>query len=104
MVKDHPNTCQLLKKNFVDKTMKKLINQDGNVVTDQQKILQEVENYYRLLFKENKNIETKKFDSLKNQNIFRSLTSEESKQLQGELTVKELGSALTKMKNVKNQV
>ena len=52
--------------------------------------------------KKTKILKPKKIDSLKKQNWFRSLTSRESKQLEGEVTVEELGSALTKMKDRKS--
>ena len=43
--------CSLEHQNYIEKTIKQLILKDGSICVDQQRILQEIANYYSHLFK-----------------------------------------------------
>ena len=95
--------CALENKNFLDKTIKKVCNDENEIITDQKKILSAIETYYSNLFRsrdtELNNIKIE--DLFPNQDI-NKLTDEQKLDLEGELTIKEIGVALKNMKNDKS--
>ena len=90
------------KKQFVDKTMRKIVTEEGNIVTDQKMILKEVESYYKDLFKKNENTCVDNLDHLTNIKGFKKLPDLEAKQIEKDVTIEELGDALRKMSNGKS--
>ena len=87
---------------ILKKTIKKLILKDGSICIDQQRILQEVANYYSNLFKSFDNQLTDiNLEKLISDIPIRKLTKIESAYLEKPLTVSELGAALKDMKNNK---
>ena len=77
----------------------KLTLKDGSICIDQQRILQEITNYYSHLFKSFDNQLT--LEILTSGIPIRKLTNIESAYLEKPLTVSELGAALKEMKNNK---
>ena len=92
--------CSLENKNFTEKTIKQIKKDNGSILTDQKEILNEIRNYYQNLFDakhcELENVDLNKYITPKNH-----LNYEQSKRLETELTMKELGQALKNMKNSK---
>ena len=87
---------------ILKKTIKKLILKDGRICVDQQRILQEIANYYSHLFKSFDNQLTDiNLENLTGGIPIRKLTKIESAYLEKPLTVSELGAALKEMKNNK---
>ena len=91
--------CNLEKQKFIEKTIKKVHSADGNIITDQTEILQQIRIYYTNLFKNRdtsledidltdilKDIELKKLENI---------------ELGNDITVEEAGQALKLMKNNK---
>ena len=95
--------CGLENKNYVDKTIKKVINEDQNTITDQKEILDEVRTYYKKLFsnqdKDLQDIDLN--DIIKNDNVKR-LSEVEKQSIEGDITIIELGDALKNMNNNKS--
>ena len=87
-------------KNFLDKTIKKVCNENNETITDQNKILASIETYYKNLFRsrdtELKNINMEEL--FPNQNI-NKLTEQQKSSIEGKLTISEIGIALKNMKN-----
>ena len=92
--------CSLEKFYYSEKTIRKLIRQDGQTITDQKLILKEVQNYYRKLF-ENKDSELHEINTDWLKPKLTQLTELESNDLEGDLTIDEIGKALKNMKSNK---
>ena len=92
--------CSLESHNFTSKIIPKLVNENGKIITQQNQILQETEQYYRNLYSskagEITDIDLNKL--LNNYNIPK-LNQNESNNLEGLLALSELSSALKNMKN-----
>ena len=96
--------CGLEKRNYVDKTIRKLKLQNGTFLTAQKEILHEVKTFYEKLFsnKDTGNLnEEITLDSLIDNKKFNCLKESEASELDGEITLKELNKTLSKMKNNK---
>ena len=94
--------CALERKNFIDKTIKKLTLETGETVLEQYAILNLVKEYYANLFKSRDNdIDDIQLGNLLDRNKIVTLSETESNYLEGPLTIEELGIALKKMKNNK---
>ena len=94
--------CALENKNFLDKTIKKISNQNNQIITNQEDILKELELYYTKLF-ESHDYELQDIDLEKlfaSQNITK-LTNDDRNKIQGKLTLNEVSMALKNMKNDK---
>ena len=88
-------------RNYIDKTVKKILVDDTTVCTDQTLILKHLKDYYSKLFKsQDDNDNTDLEDLLKNHKI-KKLTQQQANELEGPLTVKELSNTLYGMKNNK---
>ena len=96
------NFCALENKNFLDKTIKKVCNEQNKIISDQKEILSAVHKYYSKLFKnrddelQNVNMD----DLFKDQNT-QKLTDHQKLSIEGKLTITEIGNALKNMKNEK---
>ena len=94
--------CNLENRNYVNKTIPKLIAENGAVIETQKEILTEVKCFYEKLYK--------KQDCIKNVNLsseisfqgIPKLTEDKKKSLEGEISFSELTAALKKMKNNKS--
>ena len=85
-----------------EKTVKKIVTDSGNIITNQKDILSEIKKFYASLFK-NKDgklgtYNLSRIPSLKNST---RLTEHEANKLEGSLTVDEISTALKSMKNQK---
>ena len=92
--------CKLESKHCMEKTMKKIQTNSGNIITDQKEILKEIQNFYSKLFKsKDYNLENFNYkEEIKRANVKRIPKI----QLGQEISVLELGTALKKMKNSKS--
>ena len=77
-----------------------MTRQDGQVITDQKEILNEVKGYYQNLFK-NKDSEIDEINTEFLKPYLTKLSEHEAKGLEGILTIDEIGQALKNMKNNK---
>ena len=94
--------CSLEKHYYTEKTVKKIVTEEGKILTDQTKILDELKGFYKNLFcsRDAKNSDycTKDLDTLTG---LTKLTDNESSLLEGYLTIEEITKALKSMKNQK---
>ena len=90
------HTCKLEKKSpLINKTISELINEKGNHISEQSKILFEQEQYYRKLYSFN-------HLCVDNEFFFQhdvKLSDEQKNSLEGNLSFKEWGESLKLMKN-----
>ena len=94
--------CNLEKKNFIDKTMKKLTLENGETVFEQNAILNLVKQFYADLFKSRDDqIDNIDLETMLEKTDIAKLSRKEATALEGPLTIDELGIALKKMKNNK---
>ena len=94
--------CGIEKKNFLDKTIRKITLENGVIVTDQNQILDKVKEFYAKLFKNKDSVlsDTPLSEIVKDHQIKR-LTKIQAQKLEGEITLSELAQALKTMKNNK---
>ena len=90
--------CNLEKRHYVSKNMAKLIDKDGNVITNNKDILKEVSGFYETLYKE-KTVEDGEIADLVND--LAHLSNDEANTLEGEITLNEASQVLKKMKHSK---
>ena len=89
-------------KNYVDKTIRKLVRTDGSILTDQKAIFKEVREFYAKLFQNKQHISDSHLsDQYKLSKDLKKLSDEQSNSLEHEITIDELSSALKQMKNGK---
>ena len=94
--------CSLEKKNYINKNVKKIIDSTGNIYTEQMEILNQISNFYQNLYStKDEGLNRVDLNSVVESNIPK-LTKEESDQLEGKLTLPELGKAVRNMKNGKS--
>ena len=91
--------CSLEKRNYVCKRMTKLVNKHGLTVDEPNEIRNEVKSFYENLY-EARNLENTEIGNLVNE--IPKLSKDETKLLEGEITLEEAGSALKNMKNGKS--
>ena len=92
--------CNLEKHNYTEKTIKKITLNDGKVITNQKVILDQIRTFYARLFENKKNCHNDfDWNSINNQQ--NKLTPEEALNIEGPLTVTEIGDALKGMKHNK---
>ena len=92
--------CKLENKHFTEKTIRKVQTSNGTVVTDQKKILKEVENYYHNLFKSRDYV-------IQSHNVKEEIIQAKLKHIPGivlgnKISVTEIGAVLKKMQNNKS--
>ena len=97
--------CGLEKHNYVSKIIDQLEKDDGTILTEQQEILKETENFYRKLY-ENKDGKLEKNDipveQYMNDSNMTKLKNEEANTIEGLLTYKEISDILYNMKHDKS--
>ena len=94
--------CGLEKRNYINKTILRLQLENDIILTDQKKILKEVENYYKTLYSNKDNcLEDIDLSELPLGEI-NTLSEDISQSLEGPLTRTEILNALKKMKNDKS--
>ena len=94
--------CSLEKKNYFNKNVKKIIDSTGNIYTKQMEILNKISNFYQNLYStKDECLNRVDLNSVVESNIPK-LTKIESDQLEGKLTLPELGKAVRNMKNGKS--
>ena len=95
--------CSLETHNYLSKIIPKLETSEGHILTDQKEILKEAESFYKNLYSNKDDplsaINLKEY--LKDTNLPK-LTDNESKLLEGDITMSELTKALKNMKNNKS--
>ena len=97
--------CNLESRNFTNKTIYKIENDNGDTITKQKEILHEVKHFYENLYKCHDLNETQDDEItsiLENIQHHPKLSLESKNSLEGELTDKEILAALKKMKNNKS--
>ena len=92
--------CSLEKFYYTEKTIRKLVRTDGQITTDQKQILKDIQTYYCNLFK-NRDSELSEINTDLLMSKLSKLTERESNDLEGPLTLEEIGIALKNMKNGK---
>ena len=91
--------CNMEKRNFVSKTMSRLVNQEGNTLTKHEDVIHEVKSFYENLYK-SKEVEHCEISELVNE--IPRLSEDEARSLEGEITLDEAAKALKNMKNSKS--
>ena len=86
----------------MDKTIRKICCDNGEIITEQKKILHQVKEYYVKLFKnKDSELDTTKLSEVIDLSQIKKLTHSQALQLEGPVTLTELGNALKSMKNNK---
>ena len=94
--------CSLEKHYYTEKTIRKLVKQNGQSLTDQKEILEETRNFYANLFKNRvSDLNEDNIELLNSLSGLSKLSEKESNELEGTLTIDEISQALKKMKNFK---
>jgi exonuclease III len=92
--------CSLEKRNYTNKIIQRVEKEDGEIITNQDNILEETCKYYENLYQIKKTQgELREWESDKVFDNIRKLTIEEANSLEGELTYKETAEILRKMNN-----
>ena len=91
--------CSLESRNFIDRSMSILENNERNIISNQREILKEVKDFYAKLYSD-QNVRNVDLDqTIRGAN---KLTQEESNLLEGPLTLDEISEALKNTKNNKS--
>ena len=86
----------------MEKTIRKLVTDDGKVIHDQTKILEEVKTFYQNLFKRRECSEPESYlKDLESLSSLHKLSVADAESLEGLLTVNEISNSLKQMKNNK---
>ena len=94
--------CSLEKHYYTEKTIRKLVKQNGQSITYQREILEETRNFYANLFKNrDSDLNEDNTELLNSLSGLSKLNEKESNELEGTLTIDEISQALKKMKNFK---
>ena len=96
--------CQLEKKNFIEKTIPKLIKDNGETVTDQEDILKEQKEYYKKLYTSKNTVQDADTENtfFPKEKLIRTLTVDESLDLEKNITLEECFNVLRNMKTNKS--
>ena len=97
--------CSLESRNYINKTISRVEKDNGQIITKQENILLEVKQFYENLYKShdfNGNQDTEILSILDTIEQNPKLSSENKNKLEGELTEREILTALKKMKNNKS--
>ena len=89
-------------KGCIDKTIKRLQKLDGQYISNQEEILNEVQIFYKRLFSQPKNECEPQLKKIMNNLETAKVSSVEAMGLEHELSVEEIGQALKQMKNGKS--
>ena len=94
--------CALENRRYTEKIIKSIRHDDGSVTTNQSKILTEIKSFYETLFDNyDHKLVNKNLEEILEPYGCNKLTAEQSKSLEGELSLKELGNALKNMNHGK---
>ena len=88
-------------RNFMNKVMRKLVDEDGSEYYEYKDILNCQRSFYERLYNESDKLNDDSIESVTGQNDMR-LSDVEAKKLKGEITLKELAKAFKNMKNGKS--
>ena len=91
--------CSLEKRHYISKNMAKLTDKDDNILTDNNDILQEVNNFYEKLY-ERRDVEDCEISQMVTE--IPHLNDEEAERIEGEVTLNEASMALRNMKHSKS--
>ena len=97
--------CNLESRNYINKTISKIEKENGQTITKQEDILNEVKQFYQNLYKNHdahENQDNEIISILENIQPNPKLSFESKNKLEGELSEKEILAALKKMKNNKS--
>lgn len=89
-------------KNFVSKTIQKLVIDENVVVDDQKEILKQTKQFYEKLYKKQNCLKKVNLSTEIPYNDIPKLTENQKQSLEGEISLPELTSALKRMKNNKS--
>ena len=94
--------CSLEKFYYMEKTVKRVVDDDGNVITSQKEILNKLKKYYQNLFKsKDSGLLDCNINDLQSLSGFKNLSENDANSLEGYLTINEISKALKAMKNQK---
>ena len=94
--------CTLEKRNYINKNIKKIIDNNGTVITNLKCILEKISDFYKNLYRSRDDvIEDVNLSTLIDRNIYK-LRDSEAEHLEGKITDDELLKALKHMKNDKS--
>ena len=94
--------CNLERKNCIDKTIRKICTENGEILTNQDNILKNIKDYYGNLFKSRDAlIEDIDLNQTLDQNFVKKLSTTQAHSLEGKIQLEELNRALKNMKNNK---
>ena len=94
--------CSPEKFYYTEKTVKRVLDDDGNVITSQKEILNELKKYYQNLFKsKDSGLVDCNINDLQSLSGFKNLSENDANSLEGYLTINEISKALKAMKNQK---
>ena len=88
-------------RNYVNKVMTKLIDEDGTEYTETKDVLNCQQRFYKTLYDENNNIDARPIEITIGENS-RKLSDLEAEKIEGEILLTELSEALKNMKNEKS--
>ena len=95
--------CNLEKRNFVNKTVTKLVNPNGNEITDQKQILEEIKHFYENLYKSRDNsLEDINLHTLFEDFEIPVLSDDDKVRVDQDITKAEILEVLKKCKNNKS--
>ena len=94
--------CSLEKFYYTEETVKKIMTEDGHIITGQKEILNELKKYSANLFRSrDADLQDCKAEDLKSLTGFKKLSNIDAEVLEGCLTISEISNALKVMKNQK---
>ena len=92
--------CNLEKRHYTSKIIKKIEKQDGTIVTEQDDIVKETKYFYEHLYKQEEQINDVNFEEIvPEQESIPKLTEEQCNSLEGKISKDEVLSTLKRMKN-----
>ena len=96
--------CQLEKQNFIEKTIPKLIKENGEIVTNQEDILNEQKDFYKKLYSSKETVQDADTENIffPKEKLIRTLTVDESQDIEKNITLKECFNVLKNMKKNKS--
>jgi exonuclease III len=96
--------CNLENKNYINKSIQELKQENGKIIVDQKQILKEQQAFYKTLYSENKHVDCSEENIVKFVDLskVKSLSTKDSNSCEGPITYNELLVALKKSKNNKS--
>ena len=91
--------CNLEKRNYINKSMNRLVTSEGSIISDKTEIINEVKEFYETLYKKREVEDTEINNLVRN---IPKLDEPRSRQLEGPLTLEEISSSLKNMSNGKS--